>query len=50
MVAFRLDASLVVVTVESDDGVWTVGVVVDVTSLHEDSLSLPCDGVSDTRL
>lgn len=49
-VAFRLDTSLVVVTVESDEGVRTVGVVVDVTSLHDDSLSLPCDGVSDTRL
>lgn len=50
MFAFRFDTSLVVVTVESDEGVRTVGVVVNVTSLHDDSLSLPCDGVSETRL
>lgn len=36
--------------VESDEGVRTVGVVVTVTSLHDDSLSLPCDAVSETRL
>lgn len=49
VVGFFLDNSLAVVTVESDDGVLTVGGVFEV-SLHDDSLSLPCDGVSLTRL
>lgn len=50
VVVFRFEISLAVVTVESDDGVRTLGGVVVVASLHDDSLSLPCDGVSETRL